>query len=365
LQPDFASRNVLVSPLAASSTQPPAMLVYLTGHVRTFFSISEQMVALLDATAGGSSYAVFMHTWDELDHGDSVWWRRKAEVTSATAHFKPPDIARSLSDSRLNAFWGTRRFVARVDSHPGSAAISERYNTTKLNRHCMQGIQCIDHAVAQLHELRLAHTLAEAHLRPRNAWPLDLGETDGNGGHTGSAARTPVVKSRPDVLLSEGWKSSAQLSRMRKAFASASAGGRVLGHTGPWKGGFGDIAWVIALDPLNRVLSQVDEKGLAPLLKDDSRNGFWAVKTLVRAKAERMYHAEQAWREVLVKSGFESFVTGWFAGLAKGRLVKFENGTVGVDRWHCYRQNSWTELQPWLQAHGLAKTYMPIALTLS
>ncbi|KAJ1615881.1 hypothetical protein T492DRAFT_1110192 [Pavlovales sp. CCMP2436] len=29
LQPDFASRNVLVSPLAASSTQPPAMLVRL------------------------------------------------------------------------------------------------------------------------------------------------------------------------------------------------------------------------------------------------------------------------------------------------------------------------------------------------
>ncbi|KAJ1635428.1 hypothetical protein T492DRAFT_836099 [Pavlovales sp. CCMP2436] len=150
----------------------------------------------------------------------------------------------------------------------------------------------------------------------------------------------------------------------------------VLGAT-RYEGGFGDIAWVIALGPLNRVLSQVDEKGLVPLLKDCSFM-TWSHKERhphsilpfvamppFCVYAERMYHAEQAWREVLVKSGFDSFVTGWFAGLAKGRLVKFENGTVGVDRWHCYRQIAWTELQPWLQAHGLAKTYVPIALTLS
>lgn len=189
---DLSASNVVVSPLARTSTERPAMLVYLAGHLRTFLLIAPQMKALFDAIAGadgsasGQSYVVYMHTWDELDHGDAVWWRKvralwpsvsafwhasrahttarpqyvrapfsalssllmlpflrcplacrpcfaiavsmpqNASPQAARTSQKPPDILRALSDPRLNAFFADRRFVARVDSHPGSAAISER-----------------------------------------------------------------------------------------------------------------------------------------------------------------------------------------------------------------------------------------------
>lgn len=245
-----------------------------------------------------------------------------------------------------------------------------RYGTTALNKPCAgQGLMCIDHTVAQLHELRIVHALATRHLTKLGLWPgahgrrlssepserSDFPEPDkwqagetaaqpiGRGfasfggargrpvagsalhfrsnssrslsgtGRGGSSAedeaaawaRLPILKGRPDVLLSEGWKATAGLPRMRKAFATAGgrsgvpggnvprrwnhgdsagprtnglglAGGRVLGHTGPWTGGFGDIAWAMPLGTFGRLISDgnVGYDRLASLLTDDSVGGF-------------------------------------------------------------------------------------------
>lgn len=85
-------------------------------------------------------------------------------------------------------------------------------------------------------------------------------------------------------------------------------------------------------------------------------------KPLVRAKQSGMYHAEQAWREILLKSGVRSFVTGWFAGLAKARLARAPDGTLSIEKWHCYRAAAWDELKPWLAAKGFADEWAPITL---
>lgn len=157
---DLSAPNVVVSPRAAAAgLERPRLLVYLAGHLRTFLLIAPQMRALLDAIAGEGAdarfndrYAVYMHTWDELEHSDAVWWRsvrarapapfRRAyrphsRSPSTACHPTPPqdpaqpsgpqprpNVSRALSDPSLNALFANRRFVARVDPHPGSAAIS-------------------------------------------------------------------------------------------------------------------------------------------------------------------------------------------------------------------------------------------------
>lgn len=79
------------------------------------------------------------------------------------------------------------------------------------------------------------------------------------------------------------------------------------------------------------------------------------------AKAAGEYHAEQAWREILIKAGVRSFVTGWFAGLAKARLARLADGRLGIDKWHCYRAKAWQELGVWLRAKGFALEWAPVA----
>lgn len=77
VETDLRSPSVVISPAARASSARPTVLVYLAGHLRTFLLIAPQMKALLDSMAGGpDGYVVYMHTWDELDHRDAVWWRR-------------------------------------------------------------------------------------------------------------------------------------------------------------------------------------------------------------------------------------------------------------------------------------------------
>jgi hypothetical protein len=287
------------------------------------------------------------------------------ETDPSVAALKPPDLLRAIADPSLNAFLSDRRFVCRVDRHPGSAALAAEYGTTAHNAYCGgRGIKCIDHTVAQLHELRIVHALARTHLRSLGAWPMDAQPADGRPGAE-LGPLVPIVKSRPDVLLAEGWKANLQLSRMHKAFASAvGASARVLGHTGPWHGGWGDIAWVMPLATFDRVVRALEGPGqpLNALLADDTLGGFDQYEYLAAFKAKRQYHAEQAWREILIKNGLTSYVTGWFAGLAKGRVVRFSNGTIGVDKWHCYRDIAWREAQPWLRLKGVPPEFPPMAL---
>lgn len=96
----------------------------------------------------------------------------------------------------------------------------------------------------------------------------------GAGARTDGGERTPVIKSRPDVLLSEGWKAHASIGRMAKAFGSSLGERRCLGHSGPWPGGWGDIAWVMPLGAVQVVLDATTASRLAPLLLDDAAGDF-------------------------------------------------------------------------------------------
>lgn len=70
------SGSVVISPRAARDPTPPKALVILVGHLRSFPLVSAAMKSLLDVMMAGAPYAVYMHTWTELDHNDEVWWRK-------------------------------------------------------------------------------------------------------------------------------------------------------------------------------------------------------------------------------------------------------------------------------------------------
>lgn len=163
------------------------------------------------------------------------------------------------------------------------------------------------------------HALAARHLGGAARWQL-AGARGRDGAGAGADAEAaaaaawaalPVLKSRPDVLLADGWRAQEGLPRMHKAFTKAAAaaakrlagaaaregppggggggggeeeeaaegeggapGGRVLGHKGPWPGGWGDIAWAMPLGTFDKVLGKVGFGRLAPLLRDEAVGGF-------------------------------------------------------------------------------------------
>lgn len=267
-----------------------------------------------------------------------------------------------LKTQAFNAFYDHGRFVARVDRHPTSAAIGRDYNISDLNRFCAQRIMCYDHAVAQLHELRIAYALARDHLRGMGAWPPDVG---GEGGKT-----TVVIKGRPDVVFPEAWLPARSLGRLTKALGQplhrkrgvSRPDGRVLrclGHTGPWHGGWGDIAWATDLRGYEALLEPLPR--IREVLSDEAVAGPW-LRPLEAARRQRAYHAEQIFGELLHRAGFDELQTGWFAALAKARIVRHANGTVGIDKWHCYRDEAWAASDSFFSAKGLSKHPNPVVL---
>lgn len=130
---------LIVSEAARRSTRAPRTLVYVTGHLRTFFHLHEDMKVIFDELAQGdvASYAVYMHTWGSIEHNDRVWWRNFAPQKGAEPRSQRAQIARALADPRMNGFMDGRRFVARVDEHPGMAALAARYNVrARAARRC-------------------------------------------------------------------------------------------------------------------------------------------------------------------------------------------------------------------------------------
>jgi hypothetical protein len=299
-----------------------------------------------------------MHTWATLDHDDEVWYRHSGQAGARSS--AALELRKLLSSPRLNALW-ERRFVALVEEHPGSAALAVRMMAPgevreRLNRVCDgygQGVRCADHALAQLYELRRIHELANSSAAARGA--------------------ALILKVRPDVLLPELWRPKESIGRMEAALglgATTPGPAAVLGHVGPWPGGWTDIAFATSRGTLDRLVAALPTlsarlwsaapepargaRGCAAACGEDACTGAraaWSAwrggaccavcRVLGHERGKNKLHAEQLWRELLLVLRVRTR-GGWFLQLAKARpRLTRANGSawlLGVERWHAYQR---------------------------
>lgn len=351
-------RELIRAAPSAAAPGAPRLLIYIIGHLRTFPLLSWHARATFDALAAGPhGYAVFMHTWRELDHRDVVWFRSAKDAAAARAPATSPSLLRT---PRLNALL-QRAFVAEVEDHPGSAELGSRWlgraMQRRLNGLCFdhqRGLRCADHAIAHVVELARAHALALAHNPAAVARCAE-------GGF--------ILQTRPDVLIPELLE-RATLPRLDRIFGSHAheEGQRSsAGHVGPWEAGWSDIVFVVSTPAMHRLRaalptlgSLVDDLphancssvcGATPRCDGAStaataqlarrwRSGACCAvcAQLVQVATSRRLHAEQLWRWVLLRVGVERFRGGFFLRMAKARvaLARGAGGdwTLGVAHWH-------------------------------
>lgn len=305
--------------------QPPAFLIYLCGHLRSFPLISVRQRLQWDAMANGSSYLVFLHTFDEIEHQRTVWWRPEGPPGSrlATA-LQAVNVSEILEDPQTNALH--ERMAARhISRHPRLLAAVTRQNLSD-NRCCCK-LSCVNDVAIQLAELSRVHRLATRFLHAR-----------GLSSHLGSL---PVIRSRPDVTLRTDvydghtpshatWKDLEpiqQLERLmheRESGAIGGSGGVVLGYRGPWWGGWGDIVWAARWSTVTLIVERVKRLGalLAMPPAPVTTLTFLSARvteSLTSAYHSRTYRAELVWMHYLRALGLRPFF--WrFCNVARFRL---------------------------------------------
>lgn len=311
---------------------PPAFLVYLSGHLRTHPLIAKRQLTQWDAFAAGKPYLVFLHTFDELEHGRNVWWRVDERFREpAPAHVNVTEVIAS-SALRVAASEVSSHAHFRAEAHLGRYGVADG--------RCLNGFSCASDVGLQLQELARVHRLAGRHLRQR----LGL-----SAAQLGSLV---VVRSRPDVTwrtdVDDGRSASrarllagppfAQLAAQMKA---REAGGPVIfGYRGPWWGGWGDVVWSARF---RDVSSLVSERNRLPRLLEtpppavDSLPPFniKVSEALHTAHAERRYSAELVWMHYLRSLGLRpSF---WpFCNVCRYRLGVAPPANLSIRRVHLH-----------------------------
>ena len=173
--------------------KPPAFVVYMFGHLRSFQHISSRQRQQFDELAAGEPYLVFMHTWSERDHDRRVWYRSKRSQgeESAAANFSALEV---LRDPARNALLDVMA-ASSVEPHPGLEVSAEALNVTRRDRKlcdAKRGWTCVSDSAQQFDELARTHRLAVGYLRSTR-WYARLGES--------RLRALTVLRTRPDVTL--------------------------------------------------------------------------------------------------------------------------------------------------------------------
>ena len=119
-----------------SDTVPPAFIVYLFGHLRSFRFISHTQRQQFDQFAEGRPYLVFLHTWTERDHDQPVWYRahrRKISAPENVAIKRNFSAISVLRNRSLNGLYDVMA-MAQIDRHPGLPAFAAECNVSQRDR---------------------------------------------------------------------------------------------------------------------------------------------------------------------------------------------------------------------------------------
>ena len=211
--------------------EAPSFLVYVYGHLRSFPLISHQQAKQWDAFADGAPYLIFLHTWDRIDHGHHVWWRKAGAMEPLLAQL---NITALLQDPQTNGLQAHLAAVL-VERHPGLP------HSNMSDSICVADVTCVADAAAQVDELGRVHALAGRYMRESGVDKL-LGEH--------GLARLPVIRSRPDVTFRSDINNTdgtsvrfarvQPLSELTPYMSSCDARKWrcIYGYRGPWWGGW-------------------------------------------------------------------------------------------------------------------------------
>lgn len=162
--------------------ESPAFLVYLCGHMRSFPLISARQRLQWDTLADGASYLIFVHTWHQIDHQQTVWYRR-----DPNAALQPELRSLNTSSLLMESSLKPRLAAFDIEWHPGL----ERFRNGSDDV-CISGITCVSDAIVQLYELKRVHDLARRFFaQPQNRHLLGRRRLE----------QMPVIRSRPDVTM--------------------------------------------------------------------------------------------------------------------------------------------------------------------
>ena len=242
-------------------TRPPAFVVYMFGHLRSFQYISHKQRAQFDQFAEGRPYAVFVHTWTERDHNQPVWYRPLRKAKRAHGNFSAIDV---LRDPTLNGLHDVMA-AAQVDRHPGLpafAAMLKVRHSDKAQCDRMRGMTCVSDAAQQLVELAHTHHMATTFLESKE-WFVRLGKYRDT---------LPIVRTRPDVTFRTevnervsgampvvSFRPLDPLSSLLDDMAKGCGADRrcFFGYRGPWSGGWGDIAYAARSETIETIVSNL------------------------------------------------------------------------------------------------------------
>ena len=322
----------------------PKFLLYMYGHLRTFHLLSRRHLKQWDDFAEGGDYLVFIHTWDELDHNEQVWYKAPGENDVRSFPISPADI---VSNPSLNALL-PRVAGWKIDTHPGRRAIAEAYGVDEEweKTVCAPPMSCVSDALAQIDELKRTHELALTHVREARLRKRIPGGDE-------ALRKLPVVRTRPDVTMRTRCGDTCDRPEditfdhvgapddgVSSLVGKLEEGGHrkvMAGYRGPWHGGWTDITFASTFGVIDDLVGKssnlsalVDHVRVPPVPnlyanKELSEGMNEKHGEVVKDWREGKFKAEMVWLTILTREGiaatFFQFcaVMRWRVGLRSVR----------------------------------------------